>query len=733
MARGRQGETGGFTLEVPLDASGIEEFEAGREVKVVAQGREGTLSAETVKLGANGKAVASFAFREHPGSLRIIVGPADASDEELTGLQTITLDVPSRRWVEDRKLQLAPITISPYYWWWWFRWCRDFTIHGVLRCPDGHPVPGAQVCAYDVDWWWWWSSKQLVGCDVTDANGAFEIKFRWCCGWWPWWWWKYRFWQLEPALIERIEPVLRRDPVLTQLLKPTAQPSLAGLESLLTDDLALARPLGGAIDPAALSDLRGRLLKQLPHAPELERLRIWPWWPWYPWWDCTPDIIFRATQDCRAAGTVVVDEGIWDARWNIPTTLNVTLVANEEACCLLPPPPCGEGECLALTNICSDVVDNVGGNTAAAPAPVGYENPGVVSIYGDRPYGGLVDLYGTAECMAGVDYYEFEWSTSAAGPWNTMPPAASGDIWRTYIQFTPTLQFPSPTFSPAVPIGGRHVYETIQHYEATHDPLEWILGHRLWLGQTKDWLTRWLTDGTFADGAYYLRLKGWDLVAPNTLGNPRILKICESDDDNYVVLRIDNRVVGSGPTDPRGHPCGTGTVHTCTDEPEAAILAVTIVHDDATETPVEACGNVPVIESDVLQIDFVAHDPDGHLGRYTLQATYDVNLANNLLALGGTLTPSPIPPPWAPAAAQVGPTYADALSANPPPYGGATSPTWNGGAMRLQVKATGPGGAFPETCCYQLELRSHKRTIVDCNYSDWSHTNYTEYSFNITV
>jgi len=733
MARARNAGSGKFTLEVPLDAAGIDGFEA-RELKVVAQDRNGAMTGSTVKLDANGKGTARLAFDDHPGAVRVIVGPDDASDEELSGLQTLTVDVPPRRWAGERTLELPTISISPYFWWWWWRWCREFMINGVLRCPDGHPVPGAQVCAYDVDWWWWWSSNQLVGCDTTDVNGAFEIKFKWCCGWWPWWWWRYRFSQLDPALLERIEPVLRRDPILTPLLKPAAQPSLAGFESLLTDDPELARPIGGTFDPAALADLRERVLDRLPRAPELEQLHIWPWWPWWPWWDCTPDIIFRATQDCRVAGAVILDEGIFDARWDIPTTLNVTLVANEEACCLPPPPSCGEDECLAITNICSDVVNNVGGNEAAPAAPVGYENPGAVSIYGDRPYGGIVDLYGTAECMAGVDYYEFQWATSKLGPWNTMPPAAAGDIWHTYIKFLPLpLEFPSPTFSPAIAIGGRNVYETIQHYEATHQPAEWTAGHRVWLGPTKDWLTRWRTEGTFGDGTYYLRLVGWDLVAPNTLGNERVLKICDSADDNYVVITVDNRVVGVGPTDPRGHPCGVGTVHTCTDEPEAAILAVTIVHPAGPPTAVEACGNVPVTDEDILQIDFVAHDPDGHLGRYTLQATYDVNLANDLLALGGTLSPSPIAPMWAPAATQVGPTYTDARSANLPPYGGAVAPTWHGGAMRLEVPATGPGGAFPETCCYQLELRSHKRTIVDCNYSDWGHTNYTEYSFNISV
>ena len=159
-----------------------------------------------------------------------------------------------------------------------------------------------------------------------------------------------------------------------------------------------------------------------------------------------------------------------------------------------------------------------------------------------------------------------------------------------------------------------------------------------------------------------------------------------------------------------------------------------IVHADNTEESVSACGNTKVIDTDWLQIDFVAYDKAGHLSRYTLQADYDVNLSNDLLALGGTLTPSPVVVPWAPAAVQVGPTYADARSGALPPYGGATAPTWTGGAIRLKVKATGTGGAFPYTCCYQLQLRSHKRTIVNCDdWDDWGHINYTEYSFNVVV
>ena len=195
-----------------------------------------------------------------------------------------------------------------------------------------------------------------------------------------------------------------------------------------------------------------------------------------------------------------------------------------------------------------------------------------------------------------------------------------------------------------------------------------------------------------------------------------------------MVLRVDNRIVGGGPTDLHGNPCGGGTVHYCTNEPDTAIVAVKILHHDGTESDVSACGNVHVKATDWLQIDFVAHDPNGHLAMYSLQATYDVNLANDLLALpSATLSASPVAVAGVPAAAQVGPNYAAARLA------GAVSPTWTGGVVRLTVKATGPGGAFPYTCCYQLELRGYKRTIVNCDHSLWGHANLSEYSFTIEV
>ncbi|HEX6738800.1 MAG TPA: carboxypeptidase-like regulatory domain-containing protein, partial [Vicinamibacteria bacterium] len=205
---------GSYTLHVPLDVSKLEDVGKGSQLKVVVADARGGLRSQVVSLEGKGVPEATFHFEGQPGATRVLVGPPDASDEEMTGLQTLALTVSSRHWAGAREVRLGPVAVSQFYWAWWRRWCRTFTITGRVICPDGRPVPGASVCAFDVDWWWWWTSSQQVGCATTDASGAFTLTFRWCCGWWPWWWWRYRYWQLEPWLAERIVPVLQREPRL---------------------------------------------------------------------------------------------------------------------------------------------------------------------------------------------------------------------------------------------------------------------------------------------------------------------------------------------------------------------------------------------------------------------------------------------------------------------------------------------------------------------------------------
>src|SRR5215469_1855256 len=123
---------GDFRLEIPLDASSVENFKPDQPVKVLVQDAKGTRHSQLVVLNAKGHGTAQFAFKQHPGGLRVILGPHNATDEQLTGLQTIGIDVAARQWIEGTRLKLSPIRISPYYWWWWFIWCREFIIRGTV-------------------------------------------------------------------------------------------------------------------------------------------------------------------------------------------------------------------------------------------------------------------------------------------------------------------------------------------------------------------------------------------------------------------------------------------------------------------------------------------------------------------------------------------------------------------------------------------------------------------------
>lgn len=165
-------------LIVPLDASRIDEVVKGQTVQVVSRDSSGDIRSCMVRLDEKGKGSAAFSFEQVPGTLTLALGPEEVSAEEMFHLQTISITVTASQWKNVKELHLPAVVIPPFYWHWWLRWCRTFIIRGRVVCKDGRPVPGARVCAYDVDWFWWWRSVDQVGCDYTDENGAFEIRFR---------------------------------------------------------------------------------------------------------------------------------------------------------------------------------------------------------------------------------------------------------------------------------------------------------------------------------------------------------------------------------------------------------------------------------------------------------------------------------------------------------------------------------------------------------------------------
>jgi len=672
----------GFTLEVPVDASSISADDLKQQsLKIVVRTCEGELKSQAVKLKADGTGSASFSFAKNPGALRILVGPDRAEDRELADSQTLTSFVGEAMWAK-RSVALAPIAISYWWWWWWWRWCREFRIHGRVVCANGSPVVGAEVCAYDVDWWWWWWSKQQVGCATTDASGSFDISFRWCCGFWPWWWWRYRIWEFREEIAHAIVPVLERDPRI-ELGSATNVPSLEVFKPLLGNGFDTSKPMA-AVSAPQLDKVRAQLLEKLPPAPELAQLRIWPWWPWWPWWDCTPDIIFRVTQDCLTPGAVIVDEGYGNTRWDIPDPLNVTLIANDLACCK-PPPPCHTGDCIEISSFCSDEgigLSEVAGNLGAPAEPAAltgfYVDP-ITPSNGDKPFSGLIAVE-KANDFAGVDYYGVEYRPNGVGTWTDLPAGAYADFCRLRLHEV----FPFPTENHkfkwelrADEVAVKHtVVESREHYETVTNPwnpMFWELGAHLLIP---------INSTYFPDGTYQFRAVGYQDDGAGGVKNGHVLLVCNTDMENEWWLTFDNAVV-----DPTVPDCGGIHIRECWREPLAMLNSITI-----NGAPIPACG-VSEISGDLV-IDFEASDASGHLGAFDISVHYGAGIVTPLIPLGVLSNIS---------ADYVGETYGKALTQ------GATRPIWTGGRMRLTVPAH---AAFPEPCCYLIRLQAVKRHVL---------------------
>lgn len=711
---GGEQHDGRYQLTVPIDASDLEELreDQPQDLQVVARLTDGTTVTETVKLD-DGKGVATLTFEQRPDAVGVYLGPDRATAEELQHSQTITVNVPASRWAETPAVELNPIRVPPYYWIWWYRWCRTFVVRGRLLCPDGYPVPGAEVCASDIDGFGIWSSRQQVGCDTTDEHGAFEIRFRWCCGFWPYWWWHNRVWRSDPLLTERVGAAIEREPDLS-LARVGTQPSLDLFADVLENQpVALDQPLQ-ELSPGQIEGVRERLIERLPEIPELRRLRIWPWYPWYPWWDCTPDIVFEATQD----GEVILEEGFLDTRWNIDTNEWVVLTANDEAMCITPEcdqPPCPGGECLLITAVCGLSIDRIGGNYGT-PAPDGYLDPGTR----DRPFAETVSVSRNATPLQNVDYIELEHFTGS--DWDPVPSGALVNFVRRYYDSTapPGSRFRNANFAPTI-IGGHTVVETREHYEVTNAPTWW--GEpgptTAWWTRNRDMLVR-IDSNLFADGTHRFRVVGWDEAAGgDDLTNRRELTRCDEDEDVEFVLTFDNRLEDD-PAHPTSdtHRCGDDTVHLCVTEPDTDIISVTV-----NGTPLDPC-DITGLDSGTVEIEFFAHDPDGHLGGYELRATYAENEVRDLLAQPHTITP--VPSPSMPSLYE-GPTYADAVS--PDQGGDAIRPHWRGGRYRITLATE---DAFPDPCCYQLELEAWKRTVVNCS-GDNPHWNRSHYTIGLGI
>ena len=323
-----------FVLRVPLDASRVRGFARDLPVKVLAWSSQGATQQQMVRFDERGKGVATFAFDERPqGALRVAAGPDNATPFELKRMQTLSIRVPASAWADTNEVAAAPIQITAYYAWWWQHWKQSFKITGQVLSPRGVPIAGAAVSAFDIDAWWWWTAEEPAGEAVTDRDGAFALEFTRGSGWWPWWWWATREWKADAELVGRITAFVGQYARFGSLAGPTAAPSLGVFESLLATSprrmpqgLSIDGTGNGAMDPAMLEGLRERLVEILPRNFALP---VWPWKAWAPWEDCGANLIFRVNDNCGDETTVLLQESVSEARWEIPSVLDVTLTTRE--------------------------------------------------------------------------------------------------------------------------------------------------------------------------------------------------------------------------------------------------------------------------------------------------------------------------------------------------------------------------------------------------------------------
>jgi hypothetical protein len=712
---------------------------------------DGAVLASSVLTAANRKEPLRFELQfaapfldgaRRPCPVRLLIGP-NLSDVELMSLDTIALelaldqcDAPPAALVTETaanagrepqgpldtfKLAVGILKADIELYRGWTVNCRLYTIRGRVVCRHWRldpasgrfrfcddPVPGATVEAYDVDRLFIWYRRDLIESAVTDINGNFVIRFRWCClNWRPW---LTTNWALDPELFGRVHELLAGAGLALPPLPPGPDPDplylqqIAAEASLAPKARMLAAP--GIVNEPLSAEA---MLRVLPASAELAALRVWPWWDGN---DCAPDVVFRVTQLCDNAVRVIRTENNAQTRWDIPTTLNVTLLANSLACCL---PVCRDPECpecLKLTFVGCGTTDQIG-VTAGPPDLRGYARTASAE---DRPFYGSLQMRGGVG--SDVDYFKVQVSRDG-GPWSDLPVPAFDGFSRSYWDGSNPVTAPAPAFTPILK-SGQTVMITRRHYEQLHPAIPRFGGSVIWYDyDTLFYFNTLANPGLTPDALYQLRFVGYSADSADNLiaGSERLLPTCGAPHTESVFIRIDNQAMIHAPSTPL-HPCGPGTVHSCTSEPDCFIRKICVNEGLPGQHCIAACDIVRLAASDTLTIHFSATCPmtsqDGHLGGYSLRAEYGVSLYFDIgTGAHGAFAADPT--------FEVGPDYLQALGQ------GAPRPHWYGGDYKVTLN----GADFPVCCAYILRLRAWKRTTDGCTDPRWVHHNEFEFAFTV--
>ncbi len=735
-------------IEGTLDLRQIAEgdFKSDLDLRVVLAREGEVLGSTVVKPASYKERLIPFGLDfelpigRRPCPPTIFVGP-NVADREFFGLETFSMAVEisdtkkqpdegeaKRGKPQKAQLNLGTLLVEPRLYLCWVFCCRTYTIRGRVVCrhwewdPIHHrwrwcdeAVPGAKVDIYDVDCFLWWCSRDLIGSAVTAIDGTFTFTFTWCClRFYPW---LERVWTIDPDVLRRIRELMATAEIPFPPGPPPPDPDPTFLQSFLDTSASMPGKLlsSAAMNRTALPEMADigapvsaeALMQVLPRSPELEALHVWPWWP--NWGDCAPDIVFRVTQPCNGSVNEIYTETNAQTRWDIPTSLNVTLLANNKACCI---PSCRDPECpecLKLTWVHCVPTDQIG-VTAGPPDLRGYS---YTATRQDRPFYGALRMRGAVGWD--VDYFKVQYSFNG-GAFSDLPIPAFGGYGRSYWNGAAMTPVPAGDFSPGLK-NGQMVIVTRRHYEDLHPAIPRFGGAVIW----NDYDTLFIFDtlanlGLTPDGLYHLRFVGYATDAADNLimSSERILPTCGQTSAEMVYIRLDNQ--GSNhPLPTPAHPCTI--IHQCTDEPDAYIRKVCKNEGQVDEICINACDIVRLDPDDTLTIHFSVTCPttleDGHLEAYWMRFEYGVSQSFYIGTGTGIFMPDSTP--------VVGPDYANAL------LQGAPRPQWYGGDYKVTIR----GSDFPECCAYLLRLWAWKRTSNGCNSPSLTHWNQFELTFTV--
>lgn len=748
--------------KVTVDLSRIDEkeFAPDRPLRVAAV-RGGKILDQKTVTPAKEKDPRRFQVKLNLGpeedgvsAAEVVVAPAD--DE-----RNIFSKLAARRFVSvaGERVRANDIVVLPgIYVWWRFCWFpRSYRVTGrlVRHVNDcSHPIAGATVEIYDVDYCWWWYNEDLLRTGVTDANGFFDIKFTWCVPLWC----LFEIIRKPPLLVDpflrdRLRAVVaERVPIkfpppppppdpwewekqLSELgveLPAAVRPRPSGLESIAirqvrsseqttsraAADRVTATQFATNISTTAVTALTPKL-----NAAEIFRPFIF-WPPCDQPCDWLPDIKIRVTQT-QPSGTVVIYEDTWfDIHFNqVGDLLNLTLEANEDA---LYADACNPdpilGNCMLLDAVGTikimPTVDpitliphpNEGIYQPDVTAGVSYgvtpdrrQRLGYVKDY-DRPWARTLSVYGRFGIAANVDYYQVQvakWTNGDLLAW---------DVDHTHVP-------PDAAFAP-VP-GEALVAFARSYLEESPFPLHWpseTFGPNTVSGIPLLWKSRERFEQEYRD------THGGNDPAPSFGGwywyyftETRLFDLDTSKMSNgyYTFRFVCYRQTGvDGLGNPilvpvnMGLPGGVGRrcqfakpelvtlyLHDDMHVPECEILEFTKNGVDV----VDECAMVTLTASDWLEVKYKAFDAAGHLDHYsvTLQKGFSPPHALGSLA-GVTAVPGGSVPE--------GPAYANAL-VDPTP---AIPPYWSGGIWAKKI----PYSTFVSmggSCAYNLRLNACDR------------------------